>query len=62
MYILSHGGINAAKSCWRRRCQDNLAAVRCRYRVVLETMLPSHVGNGAAEVTWVRHDIDAESR
>jgi hypothetical protein len=29
---------------------------------MLATMLPSHVGNGAAEVTWARRDIDAESR
>jgi hypothetical protein len=28
---------------------------------MLEMVLPSHVGNGAAEVTWLCHDIDAES-
>jgi hypothetical protein len=28
---------------------------------MLAMVLPSHVGNGAAEVTWLWHDIDVES-
>jgi hypothetical protein len=28
---------------------------------MLATMLPSHAGDGTAEVTWPRCDVDAES-
>jgi hypothetical protein len=28
---------------------------------MLVTVLPSHVGDDAAEATWSRHDVDAES-
>jgi hypothetical protein len=28
---------------------------------MLETVLPSQVGDGGAEVTWSWHDVDAES-
>jgi hypothetical protein len=38
-----------------------LAAARCRCRVMLAFLLSSHVGDGIAEVTWPRHDVDAES-
>jgi hypothetical protein len=55
--MLSHASDNAAKSC----CRGDLAAVRSRCRVILATMLPSHAGDDAAEVTWPRRDIDAES-
>jgi hypothetical protein len=34
---------------------------RCRCRVRLVTMLPSHAGDDIAGVTWPRCDIDAES-
>jgi hypothetical protein len=50
-----------AESCWRQRCRGDLAAARCRCRVMLATMRPSHAGIGVAEVTWPRRDIGAES-
>jgi hypothetical protein len=34
---------------------------QCRCRVKLATMLPSHAGDGAAEATWPRCDVEAES-
>jgi hypothetical protein len=34
---------------------------RCRCRVMLASMLPSHAGDGAAEATWSRRDVNAES-
>jgi hypothetical protein len=34
---------------------------RCRGRVMLATMLPSHVGDGATEATGSWCDVDAES-
>jgi hypothetical protein len=37
-----------AESCWRQRYQGDLAVARCRCRVILAIMLPSHTGNGAA--------------
>jgi hypothetical protein len=51
----------AVESCWRRRWRGDLAAARCRCRVMLATMLPSHAGDGATEATWPRRDINAES-
>jgi hypothetical protein len=61
MYMSSHTSDNAAESCWRRRCQGDLAAVRCRCRVMLVTTLLSHAGDGATGATWPQHDIDVES-
>jgi hypothetical protein len=29
---------------------------------MLATLLPSHAGDGAVEVTWPRCDVDAKSR
>jgi hypothetical protein len=57
----SHDGDGATKPSWQRLCQSDLAAVECRYQVMLATMRPSHAGDGAAEVTWPRHDVDVES-
>jgi hypothetical protein len=34
---------------------------RCRCGVMPATVLPSHAGDGAAEVTWSRRDVDVES-
>jgi hypothetical protein len=59
--MLSHASDGAAESCWRWRCRGDLAATRCRCRVVLAMVLSSHADDGAAEVTWLRRDIDAES-
>jgi hypothetical protein len=55
--------------CWRQCCRVllattlpcNLTVVRYRCRVLLVTMLSSHARKGAAEVTWLWRDIDAES-
>jgi hypothetical protein len=64
------------ESCWWRRCRGNIGhgvmymlshasdgAIEawCRCRVMLTTMLSSHVGYGTAEVTLPWHDIDVES-
>jgi hypothetical protein len=35
--------------------------VRCRCRVMQETMLPSHAGDGSARATSPRRDVDTES-
>jgi hypothetical protein len=32
---------------------------QCRRWVMLAMVLPSHAGDGAAEVTWLRRDVDA---
>jgi hypothetical protein len=61
MYIMSHAGDNANESCWRWRCLGDMAVERCRCRVMLATLLPSHTGDDAAEATWSRCDIDTES-
>jgi hypothetical protein len=37
-----------------------LVMARCRCRVMLAIGLPSHASDGAAEVTWPRHDVGAE--
>jgi hypothetical protein len=50
-----------AESCWRPCCWGDLAVTRCRYRVKLATMLPSHAGDRAAGATWPRCDVDVES-
>jgi hypothetical protein len=60
------------ESSWRRRCRDDLAAVQCRGQVTVATTLPrqlghgamsmpSHAGDGAAEMTWPRRDVDAHA-
>jgi hypothetical protein len=61
MYVLSHAGDGAAKSCWQQRYWDNIATMRCRCRVMLMMVLPSHPGDGAAGATWPWRDVDAES-
>jgi hypothetical protein len=38
-----------------------LLVVRCRYRVMLATVLPSHASDGATEATWPWHDVRVES-
>jgi hypothetical protein len=38
-----------------------LVMARCRCRVMLATVLPSHPSDGAAKVTWPRRDVSAES-
>jgi hypothetical protein len=38
-----------------------LVVARCRCRVTLAIMLPSHVGDGAAEMAWLQHNVDVES-
>jgi hypothetical protein len=48
--MLSHSGDGAAESCWR-----------WRYRVLLVMALSSPAGNSAADATWPRCDVDAES-
>jgi hypothetical protein len=37
-----------------------LVVMQGRCRVMLATMLPSHAGDNAAEVTWPRCDVDAK--
>jgi hypothetical protein len=61
IYGLSHAGDGASESCCRRRCWSDLAVARCRCRVMLATMLLSHDGNVAVEVTWSHCDVGAES-
>jgi hypothetical protein len=50
----------------------DMAAMRCRCRVMLETalpgrlghgamLMPSHAGDGAVGVTWPQRDVDAKS-
>jgi hypothetical protein len=53
MALLSPAGDDAAKA--------TLVIVRCRCRVMLPRMLPIHDGDGAAEATWPRRDVDVES-
>jgi hypothetical protein len=38
-----------------------LGMALCRCRVMLATVLLSHVGDGATEAIWPWHDVDAES-
>jgi hypothetical protein len=38
-----------------------LVVMRCKCRVMLATVLPSHASDGAAEVTWPRRDVGVES-
>jgi hypothetical protein len=77
MYIPSHAGDSAIKSCWWWCWRGDLAAARCRCRVMLAmtlsrwldrgtwvmpmTMHLSHASDGAAKVTWPQHDVDVES-
>jgi hypothetical protein len=49
-----------AESCRRRCCQGDLAVAWCRCRVTLATALSSPAGDGAG-LTWLWHDVDAES-
>jgi hypothetical protein len=49
------------ESCWRQCCQGNLAAARCRCRVMLATVLPSHASDSTVEVTWPQRDVATES-
>jgi hypothetical protein len=54
----SHAGDGAAESCRRR---GDLATVRCRCRVMLATLLSSHVGDSAIGETGPQRDVDVES-
>jgi hypothetical protein len=56
----SHAGYNATVTHWGRRCLGDVAMVQCRCQVMLATTLPSHAGDGGAEVTWPRRNLDAE--
>jgi hypothetical protein len=49
------------ESCRRQRRRGNLVVARCRCRVMLAVMLLSHAGNGTAEATWSRWDVDVKS-
>jgi hypothetical protein len=57
----SHTGDSATESCWRLHCLDDLAAMRCRCRVMLAIVLLSRAGDGAVEATWPCRDVDVES-
>jgi hypothetical protein len=46
--MASHSGDGAAELCWQWRCRGHLAVARCRCRVMLVTVLSSHVGDGTA--------------
>jgi hypothetical protein len=59
--MLSHADDNAVESCWQWYCQGDLAVVRCKYRVMLATMLLSCADDDAVEATWLWHDVDIES-
>jgi hypothetical protein len=59
--VLGHAGDSAVKSCWRWRCQGDLATMPFRCRVMLATMLLSHAGDGVTEVTWPWRDVDVAS-
>jgi hypothetical protein len=50
-----------AESCWRWHYRGDLARVRCRYRVMLAMVLPSHAGDGAVVATWPWRDVEDES-
>jgi hypothetical protein len=57
----SHSSDGIVESCWQRYRRSDLAVVQCRCQGMLETMLSSHAGDDAAEVTWPRCDVDVES-
>jgi hypothetical protein len=38
-----------------------MVAMRCRCRVMLATMLLSHVGDDTGGATWARRDVNVES-
>jgi hypothetical protein len=42
-------------------CQVMLAMVLYSFRVMLGMVLPIHAGDGTAEVTWSRRNVDPES-
>jgi hypothetical protein len=41
--------------------EATLVVARCRYRVMIATVLPSYASDGTTEVTWPRRDIGVES-
>jgi hypothetical protein len=53
MSLLRHAGDGAA--------EVTLAVAQCRCQVMLTTTLSSHATDGAADATWPRRDVDAES-
>jgi hypothetical protein len=53
MALSSHAGDGAVKAA--------LVVARCCCRVMLVTMLSSHIGDDATEATWSRRDVAAES-
>jgi hypothetical protein len=57
----SHAGGGAAKSCWWRCYQGDLAAAWSRCRVMLATVLLSHPSDGATGEIWPWRDVHAES-
>jgi hypothetical protein len=59
--LLSHAGDNTAESCWRRRYRRDLAAARCRYQVMLATVLLGQLGHGAMYMPSHAGDNAAES-
>jgi hypothetical protein len=61
MVLSSHAGDSATELCWRRRCRGDLVMMRCRCRVMLAMVLPSHTSDDAARVTWPLRDVDVES-
>jgi hypothetical protein len=56
----SHAGNSTTESCWRRS-HGVLATTRCRCRVMLVTVLPSHAGDDVVMTTWLQYDEDVES-
>jgi hypothetical protein len=58
---MSYADDGATESCWWWCHRGDLATVQCKCWVILVMVLPSHVGDGAAGVTWLWRDVDAES-
>jgi hypothetical protein len=59
--MLSHAEDSVVESCWRRRYRGDLVAARYRCRVMLVTVMPSHVDDGVVDATWLWRDVDMES-
>jgi hypothetical protein len=53
MSLLSHTGDAVAELV--------LSMTRCRWQVMLTTVLPSHTGDGDAEATWPWSNVDVAS-
>jgi hypothetical protein len=48
----SYASDNAAESCWRQRCQGDLAVTQRRGRVMLTIVVSSHAGDSATKFAW----------